>query len=115
MSDSSRTAAGADVFAAIAVVLEQRRQADPAGSYTAGLFAKGREAILQKVGEEAVETILACTSADRKQIIHETADLWFHTLVMLAHERIDHTEVFAELTRRFGTSGVEEKRSRGRD
>lgn len=108
MSDSA-----GNVFSAIAQVLEQRKQADPATSYTAGLFGKGQDAILQKVGEEAVETVLASKRGERGQVIYETADLWFHTLIMLSHHGIEPGEVLAELQRRFGTSGIAEKQSRG--
>ena len=70
------------------------------------------DAILKKVGEEAAETIIAAKNGDRGQIIHETADLWFHTLVMLSHQGLSSEDVLAELERRFGTSGIEEKAAR---
>ena len=104
-----------DILLRIAGVLEQRKQADPASSYTAGLFARGVDAVLKKVGEEAVETLLAARSGDRDQIVYETADLWFHTLVMLSQQDISPAEVLAELQRRFGTSGITEKQSRTAD
>lgn len=93
-------------------VLESRKDADPDSSYVAKLYAKGIDAILKKVGEEATETIIAAKDADSRQLIYETADLWFHTMVMLIHQGIRPDEVLAELARRFGVSGLEEKASR---
>lgn len=101
-----------NILSRIAGVLDERKQADPASSYTASLFAKGEDAVLKKVGEEAVETILAAKSGDKEQIIYETSDLWFHTLVMLAQHDISPSAILDELQRRFGTSGIVEKRSR---
>ena len=94
-------------------VLEERKAADPQSSYVATLYAKGIDKILKKIGEEATETVIAAKDGDRDQIVYETADLWFHTLVMLSHQGIDYREVLAELERRFGLSGLEEKASRG--
>ncbi len=93
-------------------VLEERKRADADSSYVASLHAKGLEKILKKVGEEATETVIAAVSGDREQVVYETADLWFHTLVMLSHLDISHDEVLAELERRFGLSGLEEKAQR---
>ena len=93
-------------------VLEERKQADADSSYVASLHAKGLEKILKKVGEEATETVIAAVSGDRDQVVYETADLWFHTMVMLSHLDISHDEVLAELERRFGLSGLEEKAQR---
>lgn len=93
-------------------VLEERKQADADSSYVASLHAKGLEKILKKVGEEATETVIAAVSGDREQVVYETADLWFHTMVMLSHLDISHDEVLAELERRFGLSGLEEKAQR---
>ena len=93
-------------------VLEERKQADADSSYVASLHAKGLEKILKKVGEEATETVIAAVSGDREQVVYETADLWFHTMVMLSHLDISHAEVLAELERRFGLSGLEEKAQR---
>ena len=101
-----------DILAELAKVLAERKQADPAQSYVASLYNRGLDAILKKVGEEATETILAAKSGDREQIIHETADLWFHTLVMLVDQGVNPTEVLDELARRFGVSGLEEKAAR---
>ncbi len=104
-----------NILAQIASILEQRKQADPEGSYAASLFEKGEDAILKKLGEEAVETILAAKSNSVKKIVYESADLWFHTLLMLSHYNIQPSAVLNELLRRFGTSGIEEKRSRKTD
>ncbi len=101
-----------DTLKALAEVLEARKQADPETSYVARLYRKGLDAILKKVGEEATETVLAAKSGDREQLVRETADLWFHTLVMLADQGLGPAEVLAELERRFGTSGIEEKARR---
>lgn len=101
-----------DILQALADVLESRKDADPETSYTAGLYAKGLDAILKKVGEEAVETILAAKSGEARQLIYETADLWFHTLVMLSQQGLGPGPVLEELQRRFGLSGVAEKQSR---
>lgn len=96
----------------IALVLEQRKSADPASSYVAGLYGRGLDAVLKKVGEEAAEVIIAAKGRDKDAIIHETADLWFHTLVMLALEDLGPGDVLDELARRFGTSGLAEKATR---
>ncbi|MBF0371377.1 MAG: phosphoribosyl-ATP diphosphatase [Magnetococcales bacterium] len=92
----------ATVLEALYQVLLERKNADPESSYVAGLYAKGRDRILQKVGEEAVETILAAKNGDPEAVIHETADLWFHTLVMLAEQGIAPEKVLGELAGRFG-------------
>lgn len=102
-----------DVLRQLAEVLEARKQADPATSYVAGLYAKGLDAILKKVGEEATETVLAAKEGVPDKIVYETADLWFHTLVMLAHQGLRPEQVLDELARRFGVSGVDEKAARG--
>lgn len=96
----------------LAAVLEQRKQASPDESYVASLYAKGLDGILKKIGEEAAETIIAAKSEDREAIIHETADLWFHCLVMLSQSNITPDQVLQELDSRFGTSGHEEKAGR---
>lgn len=96
----------------LADVIESRRQAAPEDSYVASLWAKGRDAILKKVGEEATETVIAAKSGDTGALVHEVADLWFHTLVLLADSGLGPNDVLAELERRFGVSGLEEKRSR---
>lgn len=102
----------ADVLARLAQVLEARKQADPASSYVAGLYAKGLDAILKKIGEEATELVVAAKGGDRRQIVHEAADLWFHTLVLLAREGLSPDDVLDEMARRFGQSGLDEKARR---
>jgi len=101
-----------DILRRLAGVLEQRKQADPDSSYVARLYAKGLDTILKKVGEEATETVIAAKGGDRDQLVYETADLWFHTLVLLAHQDISPDRVLGELERRFGLSGLEEKAAR---
>jgi phosphoribosyl-ATP pyrophosphohydrolase len=97
----------------LAEVLEQRKAADPDSSYVARLYAKGLDAILKKIGEEATETVMAAKDADRDKVIYETADLWFHSLVLLAQQGLHPDDVLAELDRRFGLSGLDEKANRG--
>lgn len=106
-----------DILTKLADTLELRKLASPESSYVASLHAKGLDKILEKVGEEAFETVLAAKNADgdpslRKEVISETADLWFHTLVMLSRLNITPDEVLAELARREGLSGLDEKASR---
>lgn len=101
-----------DILARLAATLEARKSADPQSSYVAKLYAKGTDTILKKIGEEAAETILAAKGGDREQIIYETADLWFHCLVMLAHAGLHPDEVLNELARREGLSGIDEKAGR---
>ena len=103
----------ADVLARLADVIESRRGADPQTSYVARLLARAPDAILKKIGEEATETVMAAKDADPARVISETADLWFHTLVMLAHFGLRPEDVIAELARREGLSGLQEKASRG--
>ena len=95
-------------------LLEQRKSADPTSSYVAKLYAKGMDSILKKIGEEATETVIAAKGGQREDIIYETADLWFHTLVMLAKADIKPQEVLDELARREGLSGIAEKESRSK-
>ena len=95
-------------------VLQQRLQADPDSSYVASLSAKGLDAILKKIGEEATETVMAAKDGDAEQIIYEVADLWFHTLVLLAQQGLDPKQVLAELERRSGISGLAEKVNRNK-
>lgn len=101
-----------DILTKLAAILESRKGADSKSSYVAGLYAKGLDAILKKIGEEATETVLAAKTGDRDKIVHETADLWFHTLVLLAQQGLKPEDILAELERRFGTSGLEEKARR---
>lgn len=103
-----------DVLKELTAVLEARKSESPDASYVAALYAKGLDKILEKVGEEAVETIIAAKNNDAEQIVYETADLWFHTLVMLAERGLTADDVLAELARRFGISGHDEKASRGK-
>lgn len=92
--------------------LEARKKDDPTKSYTASLYRDGLEAILKKVNEEAFETIIAARQGDDKELIREVADLWFHTLVLMAHKNLSAEDILNELARREGTSGIEEKESR---
>lgn len=101
-----------DIFERLAEVLEQRKSASADHSYVAKLYQKGVNGIGKKIAEEAAETILAAKDADRSQVIYETADLWFHSLVMLSHFNISPNEVLEELARREGISGIDEKASR---
>lgn len=96
----------------LAAVLESRKGADPSSSYVAGLYAKGLDAILKKIGEEATETVIAAKGGEPGPLLHEIADLWFHTLVLLAQQGLKPDDVLAELERRFGLSGLDEKRRR---
>lgn len=102
-----------DTLERLAEVLEARKGADPDSSYVASLYAKGLDAILKKIGEEATETVMAAKDGEREKIIYETADLWFHSLVLLAHQGLKPRDVLDELDRRFGLSGLEEKARRG--
>lgn len=101
-----------DILKKLAETLEARKGADPQSSYVAGLYAKGLDAILKKIGEEATETVLAAKTGERDKIVHETADLWFHTLIMLAQTGLKPDDILVELDRRFGVSGLDEKASR---
>ena len=101
-----------DILQQLAEVLEERKSAAPESSYVAKLYSQGLDAILKKIGEEATETVLAAKDGVRDKIVYETADLWFHTLVMLAQQGLGPNDVLAELDRRFGLSGLEEKAAR---
>lgn len=101
-----------DILQALAAVLESRKGADPSSSYVAKLYSQGQDAILKKIGEEATETILAAKSGDKAHLVYETADLWFHTLVMLAQQGLGPDAVLQELQRRVGRSGLDEKAAR---
>jgi len=100
----------------LAEVLEQRKDAAPGSSYVASLYNEGLDAILKKIGEEATETVMAAKDSmggdDKSKLVYEVADLWFHTLVLLAHEGLRPDDVLNELGRRFGVSGHDEKASR---
>ena len=108
---SKQTSTG-DILAEVAEVLESRKNAAPDSSYVAKLYSKGLDAILKKVGEEATETVMAAKDGDKDHIIYEVADLWFHSMVLLAQQNLHPNDVLAELERRFGTSGIVEKASR---
>lgn len=108
-----------DILTELSAILEQRKQADSGESYVASLHARGLNKILEKVGEEAVETMLAAkdcaadSSAERRlEVIKETADLWFHSMVMLSHLGLSTGQVLEELEKRFNISGLVEKASR---
>lgn len=101
-----------DTLHRLAEVIETRKLGDPDTSYVARLLARAPDAILKKIGEEATETVMAAKDGDAQRIIAETADLWFHCLVMLAHYGLHPEQVLAELDRRAGTSGLEEKAAR---
>ena len=101
-----------DVLTKLAEVLEQRKGAAADSSYVAKLYDKGLDAILKKIGEEAPETVMAAKGGNKEQIIYETADLWFHTMVLLAQQGLGPDDVLNELGRRFGVSGIEEKAGR---
>ena len=108
------TGSDGDVLARLAATIAARRGADPTSSYVAALFARGDDAILKKIGEEATETVLAAKDGDPDRITAEVADLWFHCVVLLARHGLTPADVLAELARREGRSGHAEKAARGR-
>src|SRR5438128_5572845 len=101
-----------DVLARLAATIEARKAADPKSSYVASLFARGDDAILKKIGEEATEAVMAAKDGDKIRITGEVADLWFHCLVLLARYGLGPQDVLGELERREGVSGLEEKAAR---
>jgi phosphoribosyl-ATP pyrophosphohydrolase len=101
-----------DILAKLASVLEERKAGLDEGSYVSGLYKKGTDAILKKIGEEATELLVAAKNDSRAEIVHETADLWFHSMVLLAAKGLRPEEVLQELERRFGRSGLQEKADR---
>jgi phosphoribosyl-ATP pyrophosphohydrolase len=101
-----------DTLEKLAEVIEARKAATADASYVASLFDKGMNTILKKIGEEAAETIVAAKEDDDSQLVYETADLWFHTLVMLSARGLGPGDVLTELERRFGMSGLQEKAAR---
>ena len=103
-----------DILARLAQMIASRRDADAGMSYVASLFAKGDDAILKKIGEEATETVMAAKDGDPARIVAEVADLWFHCLVLLARHGLSPNDVLAELARREGVSGHAEKAARER-
>ena len=101
-----------NVLQQLAEILEQRKLESADKSYVASLYAKGTNTILKKIGEEAAETIIAAKDGDKQQIIYETADLWFHCMVLLAEQNLSPDDVLNELQRRVGLSGLDEKAQR---
>jgi phosphoribosyl-ATP pyrophosphohydrolase len=102
-----------DILERLTEVLAARRDADPERSYVAGLYAGGREAILAKIEEEAAEVLAAGHESDDGHLVREVADLWFHCMVLLLSRGLTPDDVLAELARRFGVSGLDEKAARG--
>lgn len=100
------------ILAELTQVLESRMKASPDTSYVAKLYSKGQDAILKKVGEEAVELVMASKDQSKEQVVYEAADLWFHTMVLLSWHGLKADDVVNELARRMGVSGLEEKASR---
>jgi phosphoribosyl-ATP pyrophosphohydrolase len=103
-----------DILQRLTETLEARKQASPESSYVAKLFSRGEDAILKKIGEEATELILASKGGDRSHLVYETADLWFHCMVLLAQHGVSAADVLNELARREGMSGIAEKDSRSK-
>lgn len=101
-----------DILQKLTETLEARKQASPESSYVAKLFSKGEDAILKKIGEEATEVILASKGGDKSHLVDETADLWFHCMVLLAQHGLSTEDVLNELSRREGLSGIAEKAAR---
>ncbi len=106
--------ADATILQRLSASIAARRGADPAQSYVASLLGKGQDAILRKIAEEAAETLLASKDGDKLEVAHEVADLWFHTLVLLAWHGLSIDDVCAELQRREGVSGIAEKAARSK-
>lgn len=104
-----------DFLQRLTETLEARKQASPDSSYVAKLFSKGEDAILKKIGEEATEVILASKQGDKTHLVYEVADLWFHSMVLLAQHELSAADVLNELARREGLSGIAEKQSRKKD
>src|SRR4030065_118154 len=101
-----------DILQRVTKTLEARKQASPESSYVARLLSKGEDAILKKIGEEATEMMLASKGGDKTHLVYETADLWFHCMVLLAKHDLSAGDVLNELARREGLSGIAEKESR---
>ncbi|TAJ91623.1 MAG: phosphoribosyl-ATP diphosphatase [Gammaproteobacteria bacterium] len=102
----------ADILAQLAQVIEQRKTAAASESYVASLLLRGTDGILKKIGEEAAEVVIAAKNPDRDAVVHEVADLWFHTLILLASMDLGPEDVLRELAARHGVSGLAEKASR---
>lgn len=103
-----------EILQRLTETIEARKTASPESSYVARLFSKGEDAVLKKIGEEATEVVLAAKDSDKPQIVYETADLWFHCMVMLARHGLSAEDVLEELARREGMSGIDEKASRSK-
>jgi phosphoribosyl-ATP pyrophosphohydrolase len=103
-----------DILTRLAATIAARRTASPESSYVAKLFAKGEDAILKKIGEEATETVMAAKDGDTLRLTSEVADLWFHCLVLLEAHGLKPQDVLAELARREGISGIAEKAARSK-
>ncbi len=101
-----------DILQRLTQTIEARKQASPESSYVAKLFVRGEDAILKKIGEEATEVVLAAKGGDNTQLVYETADLWFHCMVLLARRGLSAADVLNELARREGVSGLAEKAAR---
>lgn len=101
-----------EILQRLAETIEARKQAEPSASYVAKLLSKGGDAILKKIGEEATEVVLAAKDGDKQHLVYEVADLWFHCMVLLACNGLSADDVLAELARREGMSGIEEKANR---
>jgi phosphoribosyl-ATP pyrophosphohydrolase len=101
-----------DILRRLTETIAARKQAEPSTSYVAKLFSKGEDAILKKVGEEAMEMVLAAKGGDKTHLVYETADLWFHCMVVLAQHGLSAEDVLRELARREGISGIDEKANR---
>ncbi|MGA9665611.1 MAG: phosphoribosyl-ATP diphosphatase [Gallionella sp.] len=104
-----------DILQRLSATLKARKLATPESSYVARLFSKGEDAILKKIGEEAMEVVLASKSGDKTHLVHETADLWFHCMVLLAQHGLSPDDVLDELARREGVSGLAEKENRTKE
>ena len=104
-----------DILERLADIIESRKGGDPESSYVARLLSRGEDAILKKIGEESTETVMAAKDGERLRIVGETADLWFHCLIMLAHYGLRPSDVLLELRRREGISGIDEKAARADD
>jgi len=104
---------GLEVIHRIQSTLQERKLAEPSTSYVASLYAQGTDAIAKKIAEEAAEVIMAAKDGDRLHLVHETCDLWFHSMIMLSQFDIKVDEIMAEFQRREGISGISEKNSRG--
>lgn len=105
----------ATILSRLAEIIESRKSADASNSYVAKLFHGGQDKILKKIAEESAETLMASKDGDANQVIYETADLWFHCLILLSYHGLAPDDVLKELARREGVSGIQEKASRAKD